>query len=605
MADEDKDIKQEIKDIRNRINDAKTHRNPFEKVAERHYEAIYGPLWKKVVSAERGTKTSISTSDKRYRHDMMLSYLKTELSQLMYEMPEIHLTSKIQGDEAKVATEATQKEINKVIGEMDGLEDENEAVLIDAHAFYGVSKATFTPKYEPNPLAGQPIEVEGVVTDYVEPKTILSEMSFDIARVNPFKFLSDAKAKNNIMKSAFVGEEVDIDLEQVKANDMFEESEIAKLEEFLKLKSKRRKDWEITLTYYEIYNLLTREMFVIVDGYEDDYLKKPMLVSELGMELHPYSILKYFNIPGLFYPVPEVWSGVHQQMDYNKVRKWEQDWVEKTPPKFGVKRSLLANTDSKTALEDSDSMYVPSDNQGDFWKIPLDAPANMNAKEHGERTKRDFDEGMGQPSSARGNLEQKPEFATELEIMESRGKAREGRKNHKTSKWFTKNVENVLMYMSYFNYGELKKVQINPDVAIEIDLASRSPKNRAVERKQLEGIAAVQPMLVTSPTFMSSYIGTFDSIRDRDKIVNELMQLLDIDAQRNALKEEEKVKLTIQVNDTLLGMFSPDERTAIAKLIANKIISETPQEEESGNGGQPSGESVEAGTEGIQPEVER
>ncbi|KKK80348.1 hypothetical protein LCGC14_2824370, partial [marine sediment metagenome] len=93
MADEPKDIKQEIKDIRTRISDAKIHRNPFKKVAERHYEAIYGPLWKKVVSTERGKKVSISASDKRYRHDMMLSYLKTELSQLMYEMPEIHLTS--------------------------------------------------------------------------------------------------------------------------------------------------------------------------------------------------------------------------------------------------------------------------------------------------------------------------------------------------------------------------------------------------------------------------------------------------------------------------------------------------------------------------------
>ena len=612
MADEDRDIRQELRDFKVRINDSKSHRGKFEKIAERHYEAIYGPLWKQVAFAEKGTSAkSVIDSDVRYRHDMMLSYLKTELSQLMYEMPEIHLTSRKEGRDEneseiiKNVTDQTQKEINTIIREMDGLEDENESVMIDAHAFYGVSKATFIPEYSDNPLAGQPMVIDGVPTNVPEPKTILSEISFDIARVNPFKFLSDAKSKNNVLKSAFVGEEVDTDLEQVKASDMFGSGEIDKLEEFLKLKSNKRNDWEVLLTYYEIYNLFTKEMFVIVEGYEDDYLKKPTPVSELGMELHPYSILRYFNIPGLFYPVPEVWSGVHQQIDYNKVRKWEQDWVEKTPPKFGVRKGLLEDTESKEALENPESMYIPMANQGDIFKVPIDAPANIDAKEHGERAKRDFDEGMGQPASARGNLEQKPKFATELEIAESRGKAREGRKNHKTSRWFTKNVENILMYMNYFNYGQLKQIEINPDVAIEIDLASRSPKSRLVERDQLKGIAVVQPILVSSPTFMKSYIGTFDSIRDRDKIIAELMQLLDIENQKAALKEEEKVKLTIQVNDALLGMFKLEEKTAIATLIANKILSETPQEEEGGNGSQPTGESVEAGTEGIQPEVER
>lgn len=587
-------VRKELRDWRNRITDAKTYRGRFEKVAERNYEAIYGPLWKKVVFAERGTKTDIGSTDKRYRHDMILSYLKTELSNLMYEIPEIHLTSRIEGEGVADVTKRTQKEINTIVREMDGLEDENESVLIDAHAFYGVSKTNFTPRYSANPLAGQPIVIDGIQTDIKEPNAVLSEMSFDIARVNPFKFLVDAKAKNNILKSAFIGEEVDTDLEQVRASDMFEDSEIDKIEEFLKIKSKKRNDWEITLTYFEIYNLLTREMFVIVDGYTEDYLKPPTPVSELGMEIHPYSILRYFNIPGLFYPVPEIWSGVHQQIDYNKVRKWEQDWVEKTPPKFGVLMSLLGNQDSKAALEDPDSMYVPVRNQGDVFKLPIDAPANMNSKEHGERSKRDFDEGMNQPASARGNLEQKPEFAKELEIEETRSIARGGKKNQRTSKWFTKNIENILMYMNYFKYGELKKIEINPDVQIEIDLASRSPKNRETERNQLRGIAEVQPILLSSPTFMKMYVGTFDSIKDREAIVAELMELLDIDNQRKALKDEKGVKMTIPLTDSLIALFPKQDADMLIKLIAQKLMEGMGQPAEAGdNGEQPSPETVE------------
>lgn len=579
-------VRKELRDWKNRITDAKTYRGRFEKVAERNYEAIYGPLWKKVVFAERGTKVNISSSDNRYRHDMVLSYLKTELSNLMYEIPEIHLTSRIEGEGVVDVTKQTQKEVNTIVREMDGLEDENESVLIDAHAFYGVSKANYIPKYSANPLAGQFIVEDGIETDVKEPDAIRSEMSFDIARVNPFKFLVDAKAKNNVLKCAFVGEEVDTDLEQVKASDMFEDSEIEKIEEFLRIKSKKRNAWEITLTYYEIYNLFTKEMFVIVDGYADDYLKPPIPVSELGMEIHPYSILRYFNIPGLFYPVPEIWSGVHQQIDYNKVRKWEQDWVEKTPPKFGVLRGLLQDEDSKAALEDPDSIYVPVNNQGDVFKLPIDAPANMNSKEHGERAKRDFDEGMNQPASARGNLEQKPEFAKELEIEETRSIARGGKKNQRTSKWFTKNIENILMYMDYFNYGVLNKIVINPDVDIEIDLASRSPKNRETERNQLMGIAKVQPVLVDSPLFMKSYIETFDGIKEIDKIVAELMQLLDINARTEALSKEKDVRMTISLTDSLLALFSKPDADMLVKLIAQKLMEGMGQP--SGNGGEQS-----------------
>lgn len=586
-------VRKELRDWKNRITDAKTYRSRFEKVAERNYEAIYGPLWKKVVFAERGTKVDVGSADNRYRHDMILSYLKTELSNLMYEIPEIHLTSRIKGEAVVEVTKQTQKEVNTIVREMDGLEDENESVLIDAHAFFGVSKTNFIPRYSDNPFAGRFIVEDGIETDVEEPKTILSEMSFDIARVNPFKFLVDSKAKNNVLKSAFVGEEVDTDLEQVRASDMFEDSEIDKIEEFLRIKSKKRNAWEITLTYYEIYNLLTKEMFVIVDGYADDYLKPPTPVSELGMEIHPYSILRYFNIPGLFYPVPEIWSGVHQQIDYNKVRKWEQDWVEKTPPKFGVVKALLGDEDSKSALEDADSMYVPVHNQGDVFKMPIDAPANINAKEHGERSKRDFDEGMNQPASARGNLEQKPEFAKELEIEETRSIARGGKKNQRTSKWFTKNIENILMYMDSFDYGALKKIEINPDVQIEIDLASRSPKNRETERNQLRGIAEVQPILLNSPTFMKMYVGTFDSIKDRNTIVDELMELLDIDNQRKALKDDKGVKMTIPLTDSLLALFPKPEAAMLIKLIAQKLMEGMGQPVEAGgNGEQPSPETV-------------
>lgn len=590
-------IRKEIRDWNNRITDAKTYRGRFEKVAERNYEAIYGPLWKKVVFAERGTKVDIGSSDNRYRHDMVLSYLKTELSNLMYEIPEIHLTSRIEGEEVVEVTKQTQKEVNTIVREMDGLEDENESVLIDAHAFYGVSKTNFIPRYSANTLAGQFVVEDGIETDVKEPDAVLSEMSFDIARVNPFKFLVDTKAKNNVLKSAFIGEEVDTDLEQVRASDMFEESEIIKIEEFLRIKSKKRNDWEITLTYYEIYNLFTREMFVIVNGYADDYLKSPTPVSELGMEIHPYSILRYFNIPGLFYPVPEIWSGVHQQIDYNKVRKWDQDWVEKTPPKFGVAKSLLEDQDSKAALEDPDSIYVPMNNPGDVFKLPIDAPANINAKEHGERAKRDFDEGMNQPASARGNLEQKPEFAKELEIEETRSIARGGKKNQRTSKWFTKNIENILMYMDYFNYGALNEIEINPDVQIEIDLASRSPKNRETERNQLMGIAKVQPVLVDSPIFMKAYIETFDGIKEVDKIVAELMQLLDINAKAEALSKEKDVRMTISLTDSLLALFPKEDADMIIKLITQKLTEGMERPAEAGGNGleQPSTEAVNIG----------
>jgi hypothetical protein len=597
--------REDILDIKKRVDTAISYRRRFEKVWDRNYEATYGPLWKEIVNSDTvDAKYDLYKNDKNYRSDLILSFLKTELSHLMYEIPEVTLRDK--GYDERVPddiTEKTAKEVNRIIGEMDSLEDEFEAAMIDAHNSLGITKTTFTPKYVENPIAGHPIVQDGIETDILEPAEKLDEMAFDISRVNPYKILIDANAKNNIRKVAFIGEEVNTNLEMLKQSEEFDPVEISRLEKHMKLKHADKRDWEVEITYYEIYNLFTKETYVIVEGYEAEYLKRPTPVRDLGLELHPYSFLRYFAIPGQFFPVPEVWSGFHKQKGINRVTQWEQDWVEKTPPKFGVNKELLNDADSKTQLESADSDFVGMSSQNDMWKLPLDMPANMNAKEYQEGLRRDFDEAMGQSSTDRSVLGD-ARLATELEIAEGKSKAREGRKSHKTAKWVIKSVENILMYMDAFDYGALTNTQINPDVDIEIDLAQRTPKNKAIERKQLSEMATVQPALVNTPTFMKAWIKTFDGVKEVDTIVDELIALL---SQPQDQTEEKPISYSMPITPEVLAIMTPELRNAFFASVLAKMQAELPEQEGAapagGNGGVQPGltESVAAGTEGFAP----
>ena len=202
--------KPEVKKWHRRLDEAEALRKQFEPDWEDNYKAVYGPDWMK--DGKRSEDTTSSKS-KRYRFDLLLSYLKTEIPSLILYRPEIFLTATEAIMKANPNAEAEAKtyesEVNKILNDMDGFEYEVKSCLADAHCAWGIVKVLNDKDWQPNPKAGNPVVVDGITTDQIEPGEMLNDVKFSSIRVDPFKFLIDSRCKNDPNRARWKGEEID------------------------------------------------------------------------------------------------------------------------------------------------------------------------------------------------------------------------------------------------------------------------------------------------------------------------------------------------------------------------------------------------------------
>jgi hypothetical protein len=587
--------KKEVQDWLSRIEAGIKVRKEFEEEWKLNYQAVFWKFWKEIHETTGTTQKTIA----KYRFDMALSFLKTEIPNLMYYIPRVNLGPKpYAGEEKTQDIEDTEKETQKVLDEMDGFEAESECMLLDAYCALGISENEFDPIFVPNPNYGAYMMENGVETEIPEPPEILSEMSFPVSRVSPFHLIFDPKAKNNINKGAFVGKEVHTDLEQVKHSGLYDKSLLNKLEEYLKVKDsfKERKDWEINVVLYVVYYLFEDSHFVICRDYPKDYLKRP---SDLpaGIEKHPYNFLKYNEICGQFLPYPEISSGRMEQDEYNNARRWNREDARKSKALLGRTSNVKEEEVEKALDGKSDSIELTSPN--DLFMINKDFKPTEASEHHAEKSKRDFDEAMGQTASSRGNIEQQPKFMGELEIAELKNRTREGKKVKKVEKFFQGQIENILKLMVANDYGKLIGKQINPDVDINIDIQVKSPKSKAIEAKQIREAVQADPSLLMSKTFREKWLETFDSITEQKKIIDEIELAI---ANQPKDTGEKPLSISASITPEMLASWPDDYREAFMQGILNKVAQSLPEVQPGGNGGpQINSESVAAGTEGLEP----
>jgi hypothetical protein len=600
-----------IKKWLQRIEKGINKRKELEGEWKKNYEAVYGHL---SPYNEKLQNQKLTSEERAYKHYKTLSFLKTELPNLLFDTPRAYLKHKGQEDlegealkQAIITTQATENELNRIIQEWDGYEDEIEEGLIDAFCAIAISKTIFAPVYERNPNAGKPVIVDGVVTTQIEPEYRLADLSFQRSRVDPFKLIFDPEAKGNINKAAFVGEEINTTLEQMKASGLYDESEIDRLEEFLKLKQRNRaekKDWEIEVTLYEIYDLISNEMFVICKDYVEDFLRKPQNTAEMGIEKHPYSFLRFNIRPGEFLPMPEITSLRLKQNAIDDIGIWTHEWAEKQRPRIGVDPTKfrpaagISEEEEIQKLVDGTSDVIRMTQGATFPALP-DLPMNISHKEYLQILQNDFDEDAGQVATERAGKDQK-EFAIQYEIQQLKGQARASRKVKKVKRWLIQEMENILKLM-YVNMPENFKFKsgfsieyLNPDVDIDIDIESATPKNRAIERKQLAEMAAIQPALANSPTFLKAYLNTFDSVKEKEAIVEEVLDLL----QQPTEQKTTEPRLSFGINPKW-ELLTDEEKDILLNVLFKSLGVET---EQSGNNRprQPRlAESAGEGTEGL------
>lgn len=515
-----------------RIKDAQKIRDANVDDWKSHYKAVYGDWY---MEDGKRTKTNSFVSAQaaqvaqtKNEMDLLNAFLRNEIPSLILYRPEIFLTpteqyaaliEKMKAGQAQQGyapeafpsaqdtASAYQDKVNEILNNAEGWESEVKAVLVDAHAALGVLKVTATATFK-DPKAQ-------TVADAID------TIEYDFSRVDPRKFLIDPRCKHDKSKARWVAEEIPRTLEELQESALYDAAVIAKLTDHLMRGVTDKEPWEIEVTLYEIYERKAGRLLVICEEWQDELLRDQE--TPVTMDKDPFKVLKFgLEIPGQFYNRPELASGVALQRDARDLRDHLRDLSRREMPKLGL-REGLKGTEADRMLSDGTSRKVYLTNENDVWQIPNELSAGKATTDYLTVLQKDFDEAMGQNSQDRGIVGD-AKFATEAQIAEANGKVREFDKLNTVRVFLESVVESLVFAVQHSGHAELLNLPVDVDLNIECDIESKSPRNKALDRKQLTEVLttiASNPMFVQSPTLLDQILRDYD-IREKDKIIQEL-----------------------------------------------------------------------------------
>jgi hypothetical protein len=602
------DNKEQVKRWNTRRKDAESLRNLSTGDWKKNYKAVYGDDY--LEDGKRSGDDSGTNKQKKYIYDILSAYLKTEIPSLILYRPEIFITATENyikdHPEGEQEAKAYQDVVNEILNDMDGFEFEVKSCLADAHCAFGVCKVTAEPIMKPHPQAGQLLGVDPLTNEPIAaPETVLANVKFDINRVDPQKFLIDKRCKNDPNKGRWMGEEIDRTLEELSDGDLYNQEVLKEIED--KTENKDKDPWEIDVKIYEKYDRFENRIIVTAEGYDTDFLRYED--TPITIDQDPYAILKFFEIPGQFYPKPEITSGRQLQEDMTDIRQWMKKQALKSIPKKGIRGALAENEEEQKKLVDGISDIVKC-GPNDLFDINTDLKLGSAVGDFAVTTKGDFDEVMGQPSQDRG-ITGDAKFATEAQIAEQQGNVREQDKLNTVKVWLSTILEKLIYAIKNSGYAELKNLNLDIDLNIEIDIESKTAKSKAIDRKQLTEVLTIisqNPIFMQSPTLLDQILRDYD-IREKDKIIQELQAA--VQAQAEASKPvPTETKPPINISLALSQEYMNENTLNFLldyTLKTNVPVTKRETALIGGIDGRPlqgsPAESVGAGTEGIEPDM--
>lgn len=529
-----------------RVSLAQSKRNRCKESWDDNYKSVFGDDYERDGMRSNNTfTTTAELTKRRYTYDILLAFLKTEIPSCVMHTPQIFLTSRerseVENPEAQAEAKKLEAYTNRILADMDTLDTEILNTLTDAFCAYGIFKTVRNNKITPHPKAGVSVtDAAGrEVLDLDTGMQILypgeiSEPGYSICRVSPFDFLIDERTRNHINHASWTGEEINRTLEEVVNSGIYDAEIIDKLRANLK-QQEGVEDWEIEVTLYEIYDRANRKILVICDEWQDDFIRYEDMPEWIDGD--PYTVLKFTEIPGQWYPKPEISPGVVLQDEYRSSWELLRSWAKKANPQLGIKRSFYEGDPSEAKkVGDGTSSYVVVNSESDVFVLNKDAlNANVSLREHMSLCMKDFDQIMGQASQDRG-LVGGAKFATEAAIAERQGTAREEYRVRQVVSFISKTIEKLLFLIktNQSEPDEIRNLAINIDVDIEVDIESRSNKSKAVERKQLNEFLVIlssSPLIMQSKTLLDQVFMQYN-IKEAAKIIEELTQAVQAEQQQ-------------------------------------------------------------------------
>lgn len=454
--------------------------------------------------------------------NLIYSHIKSTLPMLYFQNP--HFYVRPTRSEYKETAPIAEAVLNYYV-RVSKLKREFRLSTLDALFLIGIIKTGYDPIFTDNPNKGKFINMgvddEGNPISIIDPETgkaliepnefLLKEMFFS-KRVSPKNMLFDPEYKNFIEDNNWVAEEVIERLDDVKENEYFNKS----MRDDLKETHVSEKDVYFTggsqmgevqddlkrVRLIHIYDFKDEKFRIYAEGQSDEVMFLYEDDTPDGMDLHPYSFLKFNEVPDEWYPLTEVEVLMPIQDEFNKARSIISDHAKKFLRKYEFETGTFVDDDEKEKFKEPEAgmLIEVAKNMGKkILPIP-DAQLDQAIFDHTNRVQMDFWMTAGRTEQERGQVERRKTMFESSQI-EKYGQLR-NQDNMSLVEDFAKDIGKKLLDQLQDNLrvptaieviGEdgknwkegITKNEILGDMDVSIDIGSTSPKVPELEKKEL------------------------------------------------------------------------------------------------------------------------
>ena len=372
--------------------------------------------------------------------------------------------------------------------------------IFDAMFQYGVIKTHYKADLVENPDKGNYIKDDNgeyIFDEYGElmnePELLPARDSYVITRVHPNDFVVDEDAGPLQDDWSWVAQRIKRPAKEEKNDKSYtkESRENVKASEILReidksanqrkkggvvYADKNKKEPEIVVEW-EIYDLKNEQWMVVAEG-NNDFLLNPQALP-LGIEKHPFSILKFFERDNSFYPIPQVTQWIDPQREYCDLRSKILVHRKRFNRKYVVMGEVDPNEISKLENgEDGTVIQVAAGMMGSPVQPITDAPLDANHWQEIIALRKDFDDvavGPNQRGVGAGGVDS----ATEAGIIEKRVMIQEGDDIAKVTD-FTASIARKL--------DQIVQANITKDQAIKVTGADGNDQWELVKQTDYDAI---------------------------------------------------------------------------------------------------------------------
>jgi hypothetical protein len=477
-----------------------------------------------------------SDEDDTYILNLIFPTIETNQPSLLFNRPHVKVEPKppyADDPESSVAMRATlcADTVQSFIDKAEvGFKIQTLLALRDANFQFGVIETGYSADWIDNPHAGKPVlkENNDPMLDsegnaLVQPEQLPQSEALYVKAIPPSSVRVSHLGKNVLTDNDWVGYFEWAYLEDVKRNPKYRHTSDLKAsgqDKDLPSGSAQDEDRERRVgmvKLWKIWDLRVKVKHVLADGYT-----KYLVEGEPWTYL-PLSVLKFYEIPREFYPLPPVFNWLSPQDEYNESRQQQKVHRQRFNRHYTVHQGGIDQDELEKVTRGPDGSWA--------WRNTPDDPIIpvQDAKQDGAAwnnlavTKDDFQQITGVSGDQRGSAES--ETATQANIIDVRSRIRESaqrvvvadwlsdiclkmllclREKMQLPFWIQTNVDlqgpmaepEALRVAAIWQEITAKELGTT-DLDVSVDITSLSPVSE--DQKRQEWLTGVLP-LITNPT---------------------------------------------------------------------------------------------------------